>query len=65
MFAPSRRRRGPGRGISSLTDVPTDPCVKVLHLCRYPDRCCTVCGRHRQRCRHQPRNPAARQDPRV
>jgi hypothetical protein len=25
--------------------VPTDRFAKVLHLCRYPDRCCKVCDR--------------------
>jgi hypothetical protein len=28
------------------------PHIKVLHLCRYPEKCCTVCDRHRERCRH-------------
>ena len=32
----------PGRGITSLADVPIDPHIKVLHLCRYPEKCCTV-----------------------
>jgi hypothetical protein len=60
-----RRRRSlaPGRGISSLADVPADPHSKVLHskvlhLCRYPEKCCTVCDRHRQRCRHPARRPS-------
>jgi len=43
----------PGRGITSLADVPADPHSKVLHLCRYPEKCCTVCDRHRERCRHR------------
>ncbi len=49
-----RRHRAsvPGRGITSLAEVPRDPHIKVLHLCRYPERCCTVCDRHRERCRH-------------
>src|SRR6185437_14391541 len=42
---PGRRRRRPGQGIRSLADVPTDRFAKVLHLCRYPDRCCKVCDR--------------------
>ena len=25
------------------------PHIKVLHLCRYPEKCCTVCDRHRER----------------
>jgi hypothetical protein len=41
-----------GRGIASLADVQMDRFAKVLHLCRYPDRCCAVCGRHRHRCHH-------------
>ena len=55
-----RRRRGlpPGRGITNLADVPADPHSKVLHLCRYPEKCCTVCGRHRQRCRHPVGHPS-------
>jgi hypothetical protein len=24
----------------------------VLHLCRYPDKCCTTCDRHLDRCSH-------------
>jgi len=48
---PGRRRRRPGQGIRSLADVPTDRFAKVLHLCRYPDKCCKVCGRYRARCR--------------
>jgi len=52
MFAVSGRRgRGPDRGITSLADVPTDRFAKVLDLCRYPDKCCKVCGRYRARCR--------------
>ena len=42
-----RHRLRPGRGITSLADVPADPHSKVLHLCRYPEKCCTVCDRHR------------------
>ena len=42
----------PRRGITSLAEVPRDPHIKVLHLCRYPEKCCTVCDRHRERCRH-------------
>jgi hypothetical protein len=55
-----RRRRSlaPGRGISSLAEVPADPQSKVLHLCRYPEKCCTVCDRHRQRCRHPAGRPS-------
>ena len=55
------RRRGsllPGRGISSLADVPADPHSKVLHLCRYPEKCCTVCDRHRSRCWHSAGRPS-------
>ena len=40
------RRSVPGRGISSIAEVPRDPSSKVLHLCRYPDKCCTICDRH-------------------
>ena len=49
-----RRRRWsvPGRGIATLADVPRDPFSKVLHLCRYPEKCCAVCDRHRERCWH-------------
>lgn len=47
-----RRRRPPGPGIKSLAEVPSDPYAKVLHLCRYPEKCCTVCDRHRGRCWH-------------
>lgn len=47
-----RRSAVPGRGITTLADVPRDPHSKVLHLCRYPEKCCTVCDRHRQRCWH-------------
>lgn len=25
---------------------------RVLHLCRYPEKCCTTCDRHRERCAH-------------
>jgi len=55
-----RRRRSsvPGRGIASLADVPQDPHSKVLHLCRYPDKCCTICHRHRERCRHPAGRPS-------
>ena len=45
-----RRSAVPARGITTLADVPRDPHSKVLHLCRYPEKCCTVCDRHRQRC---------------
>jgi len=51
-----RGRGGPlpgRRGITSLAEVPADPHSKVLHLCRYPEKCCTVCDRHRERCRHR------------
>lgn len=58
MFAPSRRRRVTGRGITSLADVPIDRFAKVLHLCRYPERCCTICGGDRVRCRHQTCRPS-------
>ncbi|HEY5114528.1 MAG TPA: hypothetical protein VIJ00_03280 [Nakamurella sp.] len=47
------RRSVPGRGISSIAEVPRDPSSKVLHLCRYPDKCCTICDRHRERCWHR------------
>jgi hypothetical protein len=55
-----RRRRNlvPGRGITSLADVPADPHSKVLHLCRYPEECCTVCDRHRSQCRHPAGRPS-------
>lgn len=46
------RRPVPGRGITTLADVPRDPHAKVLHLCRYPEKCCPVCDRHRERCWH-------------
>ena len=36
----------------TLADVPRDPYSKVLHLCRYPEKCCAVCDRHRERCWH-------------
>lgn len=45
-----RRTAGPGRGIATLADVPVDPHSKVLHLCRYPEKCCKICDRHRKRC---------------
>ena len=32
------RRYVPGRGISSIAEVPRDPSSTVLHLCRYPDK---------------------------
>ena len=47
-----RRTAVPGRGITTLAEVPSDPFAKVLHLCRYPEKCCTICDRHRHRCWH-------------
>jgi hypothetical protein len=47
------RRSVPGRGITSIADVPEDPHSRVLHLCSYPDKCCTICDRHRDRCWHR------------
>lgn len=50
----SRARKRPLRnwGILSMADVPPDRGSKVLHLCRFPERCCTVCERHKDRCHH-------------
>ena len=48
------RRSVPGRGITSIADVPEDPhCKKVLRLCRSPEKGCTICDRHRERCWHR------------
>jgi len=47
-----RRTTVRGRGITTLADVPSERHSKVLHLCRYPEKCCTVCDRHRRRCWH-------------
>ena len=40
------------RGITGHADIPPDPQNRVLHLCRYPEKCCTICDRHRERCWH-------------
>ena len=53
-----RRAPVPGRGITSFAEVPRDRHVKVLHLCRYPEKCCTVCDRHRERCWHPTGRPS-------
>jgi hypothetical protein len=53
MLIPVRRRRTFGRGITTLADVPADRPSKVLHLCRFPERCCSVCGRHKGGCWHE------------
>ena len=42
----------PERGITGLAGGPLDRQSRVLHLCRYPRACCTICDRHRQHCRH-------------
>jgi hypothetical protein len=42
----------PEYGITNGPDVPLDPQSNVVHLCRYPNRCCTVCDRHREPCGH-------------
>ena len=42
----------PERGITGCGDVPPDPQSRVLHLCRYPEKCCTICDLHRERCWH-------------
>ena len=52
MLIPARRRRAFGRGIVTMADVPTERPFKVLHLCRFPEKCCAVCGRHKDRCWH-------------
>src|SRR5664279_817927 len=48
--APPIRARS---GITSIAEVPENPHSKVLHLCRYPEKCCTICDRHRERCWHR------------
>lgn len=48
----------PGPGITGLADVPRDPHIKVLHLCRYPEKCCAICDRHRERCWHPAGHPS-------
>ena len=52
MLIPARRRL-PGRGIRTMADVPAERPFKVLHLCRFPEKCCAVCGRHKDRCWHE------------
>lgn len=47
-----RKRRLPSRGITTLADVPVDRSFKVLHLCRFPEKCCSVCQRHKSSCWH-------------
>jgi hypothetical protein len=49
---PTRRRRVPGRGITALTEVHPVRSFKTLHLCRFPAKCCSVCGRHKDGCWH-------------
>ncbi len=54
MAIPSRWRRrtaasGPNSDrIGSMSDTRG----AVLHLCRYPEKCCITCDRHRDRCAH-------------
>jgi len=49
----THRRHLRSLGIASMAEVPPDRGSKVLHLCRFPARCCTVCERHKDRCRHE------------
>jgi hypothetical protein len=54
MVIPSRWRRranppGPNSDrVSSMSNTRGN----VLHLCRFPEKCCTTCDRHRERCAH-------------
>ena len=48
----TRRRQLPGRGITTLADVPAERPFKVLHLCRFPEKCCSVCQGHKSSCWH-------------
>lgn len=51
-LALTRRHQVPGRGIMTMDEVPNDRALKVVHLCRYPYKCCAVCERHRSGCWH-------------
>ena len=60
MVVPFRRRRS--TDITPTDITPTDVVDRtaakaarpgrVLHLCRFPEKCCTTCDRHRDRCAH-------------
>lgn len=55
MAIPSFRRRPvatPAAGSTNQVSPMSETRGAVLHLCRFPERCCTTCDRHRDRCSH-------------
>lgn len=53
MIIPSRRRRtDPSGPHTERVHSTFGTRGSVLHLCRYPEKCCSTCDRHRERCSH-------------
>lgn len=53
MFIPSRwRRTDPSGPPAERAHSASSTRNSVLHLCRYPEKCCPTCDRHRERCSH-------------
>jgi len=50
---PWRRRTdaGPSKPANRVGSM-ADSSGNVLHLCRFPEKCCPTCDRHRERCAH-------------